>query len=244
MFISFAFNIFYLSIIYLIVSSFTLIFNDSTQQLGHRISENLTISSCQPTRASSSLPQVRAASTKCPNALSIPGTLGLCRASTVWKPAPWGSVIRLNGVLLLERDHRVPSAFAQNCFESFTFVNSHQLTWKRKHRRKAEAGDNLEPWNFPLLALDPSVGQCWTRAPSSPTSKPQIPHNSHVVFLADLVSQTSPRSSPFKDSNPRCRVQVQVHFPLQDPLISLFLSLPIHSPSPPLLNSLENLHFP
>lgn len=169
-----------------------------------------------------------------------------------YKPMMWGTSLqgvqrqipqdsRDTSLLPLERDREGFSTFVQNCFEGFPFVKSHQLTWERKRRRgqirrKAEAGDDLEQWKYLLLALDPRLWSTLIKTYQffyfRATKSPQVSEGQQV-FPANLVSETSLRFLPFQDSNSASRVQVQVHFPLQHPLISLFLSLPIHSPTSP-----------
>lgn len=124
------------------------------------------------------------------------------------------------------------STFVQNCFEGFPFVKSHQLTWERKCRRgqirrKAGAGDDLGQWKYLLLALDPRLWSTliktyqfsYFRAPNSP----QVSEGQQV-FPANMVSETSLRFLPSQDSSSASRVHVQVHFPLQHPLISISLT--------------------
>lgn len=147
---------------------------------------------------------------------------------------------RDTSLLPLERYCGDFSTFVQNCFEGFPLVKSHQLTWERKCRRgqirrKAGAGNDLEQWKFLLLALGPrprsTLNKTYQFFYFRATNSPQVSEG-QLVFPANLVSEISPRFLPSRDLNSG-RVQVQVHFPLQNPLISLFLSLPIHSPTSP-----------
>lgn len=93
------------------------------------------------------------------------------------------------------------------------------------------------------------LGLQWIRPPSSLTPEPQIPHRSHegqLFFSANLVSHistppkiftllgTQTQKAKFRFKFTSLSVPTNIYF-------SHFLFIP---PSPQLLNSSENLHFP
>lgn len=178
--------------------------------------------------------------------------------SVIWGNSLQGVQIKIPqnsrdiSLLPLERDRGGFSTFAQNCFEDFPFVKSHQLIWERNARRgqirkKAGAGDSLEQWEFLLFALDPRPRSTlsktyhfsYVRATNSTqTSEGQL------VFSTNWVSESSPRFSPFQILKLRRQSSGSSSFPSPGPT-NIFISL-ISRSFPHLLYfsiAQKNLHF-